>query len=59
MDIQKCFPFETCDKCEEFILKVDEKAIFTSDGRVETVLKVRCKNEHLCEHLKRVLKDEK
>lgn len=59
MLIDKCLPFESCDKCDEFILKVDEQAIFAEDRHIEVVLKIRCKNEYLCKHLKQVLKDEK
>ena len=58
MQIDKCLPFDCCERCQEFILKVDEQAIFTENRRIEVVLKVYCKNEYLCKHLKKVLKYE-
>lgn len=59
MDIRKSLPFDCCENCDEFILKVDEQAIFTEDRRIETIINVRCKNERICEHLKKALENEK
>ena len=58
MDIQKCLPFKACENCNEFVLDVDEQAILNGQKQIEVVLKVMCKNEYLCRHLKDVLKDE-
>lgn len=59
MDIQKRLPFDACEHCGEFILKVDEQAILSVDNRIEVVLTVKCKNEHMCRRIKDLLKDEK
>ena len=59
MDIQKCLPFDVCEHCAEFIMKVDEQAIFSANERIEVVLTVKCKNERICKRLKDLLKDEK
>lgn len=58
MDIQKRLPFHFCDRCDEFILKVEEQVIFGEDHKIENVLIVRCKNEPLCKRLKEALKNE-
>ena len=58
MDIRKCLPFDCCENCEKFILKVNEQAIFTEDRRIENVIGIHCKNEKICKRLKQELKNE-
>ena len=50
MDIKQSLPYSHCETCPEFLLKVDEQAVFVN-GITERVIEVRCKNEWLCKQL--------
>lgn len=50
MIIEKRLPFECCEKCEDFILDVNEQTIFYGENSIR-VLTVECKNESLCRRL--------
>jgi hypothetical protein len=56
MQIEKQLPFGICESCGEFILDVEEKAVWHNDGHTHLVLIVRCKNEDKCKMLKENLK---
>lgn len=56
MDIKQNLPFTHCETCPEFVLKVDEQAIFM-EGTTTRVLEVTCKNEWLCKQLEQRLSE--
>ena len=62
MDIKQRLPFEHCETCPQFLLDVDEQAIFMN-GQTTRFLEVKCKNEWLCrqleKHLSEVIVNEK
>ena len=53
MDIVKKLPFNRCENCPEFVMKVEEQFIHSTDGYYNKVMIVKCKNERLCRYLKR------
>ena len=55
MEIEKHLPFECCDTCGEFIMKVQQKTLFYDGGSTHICLSVGCKYENKCVHLKRNL----
>lgn len=56
MEIEKRLPFECCENCGEFILKVQERTLFYSNKGSTVGITVSCKNEGKCKHLKENLK---
>lgn len=50
-DITECLPYKECQNCQNFLLNVNERTIFTESGRIEVKLEVSCKNEHICKFL--------
>lgn len=55
MEIEKRLPFECCETCGEFVLKVQERTLFYSDRGSTVGITVSCKNEGKCRHLRRNL----
>lgn len=54
MLIEKKLPYDFCDNCDEFILKVDDQLTFLQPvGCTERVITVYCKNAGKCVQLKR------
>jgi len=51
MTIEKSLPFECCEECKEFVLSVNEQAIFNKEIQTRKIV-VKCKNEWLCQQLK-------
>lgn len=51
MDIKKELPFDQCETCSDFILKVREEFIYSEDHHITKLLIVCCKNESLCRRL--------
>ena len=57
MLIEKKLPYDFCDNCKEFILKIDEHFAFSPVvGSTERVITVYCKNSGKCGHLLKNLK---
>lgn len=55
MEIEKHLPFECCETCPEFIMKVQQRTLFYGDDGSHIGLTVSCKNESKCVHLKKSL----
>ena len=51
MRIEKDFPFDICENCNEFIMDVEEKVLFFGMEGSERVLIVRCKHSGKCKRL--------
>ena len=58
MKIDTKLPFEHCEKCKEFVLKVNDCYQIFNSGNSQHVIVVRCKNEWLCKQLKENLVEE-
>ena len=58
MEIEKRLPFKHCDSCPEFILDIEQQTLFYYDNGSSLALIIRCKNERVCERLKKHLNDE-
>ena len=43
MTIEKSLPFECCEECKEFVLSVNEQAIFNNGIQTKKIV-VNCKN---------------
>ena len=50
MTITENFPFDSCQSCNELILKVEEKVLFI-DKHTQREIEVSCKNADLCRQL--------
>lgn len=56
MLIKKSLPYDFCENCGEFVLKVDDQRMFSPDiGCTERVITVYCRNSGKCKHLKKNL----
>lgn len=58
MIIREELPFKHCDKCKEFILKMNTQTLSDSDTSTRVII-VGCKNDWLCKQLYKRMKGEK
>ena len=55
MQITTKLPFDCCENCSEFVLKVDDNFIHLSNGYNCREITVRCKNAGKCKHPRKKL----